>query len=614
MSGETKVGLVVAASFLALVGGVFAVKHLQPTHQVETAQAATTAPGSDQVQKSDPVPNAPTQENPQPSTTFTPPASDSSALVPLPAPGSSRSNDPAMLPPPGTTPLPPIGGSRNTITPPSGNTNEGLSPPPITTPSPGLSNHKPRKPDSPSRPDQDDAFVPAPLPPTLRTIGHDTPATPPAPAPSEAPSLPPPSTSGAPTLPPSGAPTLPPSGAPTLPNPMGSPTPPPAIELPGTAPTLPSTTPELPKPDANKIDLPKPPNPGGSDIPKLPTAGDQPTPANPNPMKPLDVPGFDPSKPATSNPAPANPTPPMNPMSGGKIDLPPPPLSGVKDPKTAPPSSPMTGTSKPDPIVPLPGIDLPKPPVSNDLPKTPEKTPTLPPDLAGPPPTIPSVKPNPQDAPPLKNPGIDPPTTTVPPIRPSTPPQTVPPSNTPPRAQDLQEADPSTYDEEWYYCKQGDTLDMICQKYYGVTKYATALRQYNLDRNYAATFRSSSPSFNQGQVVKVPPARVLERKYANAVPGMRANPSPNDATMTSTPAAGSPTASLGSINHDDTSTPTEYIVSRPNMTLRDIARDELHNPDEWQRIFLLNRSINPSAPIPEGTKIYLPRPLPRSGQ
>ena len=47
-----------------------------------------------------------------------------------------------------------------------------------------------------------------------------------------------------------------------------------------------------------------------------------------------------------------------------------------------------------------------------------------------------------------------------------------------------------------------------------------ALRQYNLDRNYAAVFRQERPSLAQGQVVKVPPARILERAYPTAIPGV----------------------------------------------------------------------------------------------
>jgi nucleoid-associated protein YgaU len=281
-----------------------------------------------------------------------------------------------------------------------------------------------------------------------------------------------------------------------------------------------------------------------------------------------------------------------------------------------PPPAPMGGSTKPDSIAPPSGIDLPKPPdksptlPSDKPPSLPDKSPSLPPDLASPPPTIPSIKPNPMDVPPLKPtlPDTSLPNTPPPPIggAPTNPPIGVRPTN-PPARPDMQEADPSTYDEEWYYCKQGDTLETICQKYYSVTKYAAALRQYNLDRNQSVAFRSASPSFAQGQVVKVPPARVLERKYPAAVPGYH-GPGASDSSNSIPP------TNVASMSRDDNSTPGEYTVSRPNMTLRDIARDELHNPDEWQRIFLLNRTINPSAPIPEGTKIYLPRPLPHTGQ
>jgi hypothetical protein len=51
----------------------------------------------------------------------------------------------------------------------------------------------------------------------------------------------------------------------------------------------------------------------------------------------------------------------------------------------------------------------------------------------------------------------------------------------------------------------------------------------------------------------------------------------------------------------------EYRVPRSNMTLRDIAKEQLGSSDQWRKIFLLNRWLNADESVPEGTMIFLPR-------
>src|SRR5580700_1865741 len=166
MSGETKVGLVVAASFLALVGGVFAVKHLQPTPQPDSAQAAASGPAVDQTQAPAAASALLGEETaPAASNTFTPPNSAPTTAIPLPPDAQSLNGPSTLAPPPNATPLPPLDGSRSTFTPPPGNSSEGLAPPPAVTPLPNSPSHRQHAPAVQSRPVQDDAFVPAPLPP-----------------------------------------------------------------------------------------------------------------------------------------------------------------------------------------------------------------------------------------------------------------------------------------------------------------------------------------------------------------------------------------------------------------------------------------------------------------
>jgi hypothetical protein len=103
--------------------------------------------------------------------------------------------------------------------------------------------------------------------------------------------------------------------------------------------------------------------------------------------------------------------------------------------------------------------------------------------------------------------------------------------------------------------------------------------------------------------VKVPPARILERLYPATLPGYR----PTSATKPDAAAGPStipPTATPGT---EDLGQPREYQVRKENMTLRDIAREELRDERQWTRIFMLNREWSQADRIPVGTRIFLPR-------
>ena len=158
------------------------------------------------------------------------------------------------------------------------------------------------------------------------------------------------------------------------------------------------------------------------------------------------------------------------------------------------------------------------------------------------------------------------------------------------------EARIESYDEEWYYAKQGDTLEAICQKFFFSPKYEQALRQYNLDRNYSPIFRTEKPSLSQGNVVKVPPARVLERLYPNAIPGARATgntraaPAPGPGPEPTIPTA--PTAI------EDVGSPREFVVRRDGMTLKDIAKEEMGNVNQWQRTSFSTAASTQTKPCP----------------
>jgi hypothetical protein len=61
------------------------------------------------------------------------------------------------------------------------------------------------------------------------------------------------------------------------------------------------------------------------------------------------------------------------------------------------------------------------------------------------------------------------------------------------------------------------------------------------------------------------------------------------------------------ISTSDINGPREYRVRGSDKTLREIAKEELGNSNDWYKIFQMNRSLNPNEPVPEGATIYLPR-------
>src|SRR5262249_13741749 len=102
---------------------------------------------------------------------------------------------------------------------------------------------------------------------------------------------------------------------------------------------------------------------------------------------------------------------------------------------------------------------------------------------------------------------------------------------------------------------------------------------------------------------------ILEKMHPATIPGYQAPATPASRQDNPPPAAGpmGPAASIGSMNREDLGAPREFIVRRPGMTIHDIAREELRDPNQWQRIFLLTRQVNPREELPVGARIYLPR-------
>jgi hypothetical protein len=615
MNPKTKLGILVTISFAALFGGVMLAKQLRGVlpQPPEVALAAPTESANGATPGAEPA-TAPTRTDPSQDTSPTAPVPpfDLAAMPPgerVTGHAETKANLPTMpVEAPGRLPGKPLSISRN-----DPNADDDFHAPSLPVPSapPTVKDGPPDLVPPPSvslpkRSDGNTSVAPPPpldLPPAgeLRPASH-TPTTDP-------PSLPPklelpppdaPAKAKEKAPPPEDLVPLPPVAAPPATNS-------PPLEAPkGDAPVL-QPLPSLPMPINEKKTAPALPIP--EEAPKL---EEPPTPVPTRPEKKPDGLPIVESQPAPSGPPALGVPPPSQELpSQGKSSSPPP--SDV-------PAPPLTLPGKPQPtdmpVPQAPRIDLPAaspmgpsgldpPPLKRD------KTFDLPPvEPRRDPPSLPpsndwktgniALGPMPQSEAGPKPPSIPPvpvPSETGP-KPPSEPPATLGPR---PAPADPLETRVDSYDEDWYYCKPGDTLESISQKFYYTPKYEQALRQYNLDRNYKLIFRQEKPNLPPGEVVKVPPARILERTYPTLIPGYRGRSTDAVATQ---PAA--TTQVNGTSNLEGIGSPRIYTVRREGMTLRDIAREELRDENQWTRIFNLNRQWNPSAPLPVGTNVYLP--------
>src|SRR5262249_33388131 len=165
----------------------------------------------------------------------------------------------------------------------------------------------------------------------------------------------------------------------------------------------------------------------------------------------------------------------------------------------------------------------------------------------------------------------------------------------PNRGRPAPKEDADSYEEEWHRCKDGETFASISKTFYYTDRYEQALRLYNLDRQGTEILRQERPILRERQEVRIPPARILERKYASSIPGLNAGSRSATPTGMTNAGGGSPAplATLGPIVADRTEgMAMEYEVTKPGMTLKDVSKEVLGNADQWSRIFQLNRWLN----------------------
>jgi hypothetical protein len=592
MTRETKVGIVVAASFVSLVGGVLFVKYTQqpPATPIseKSAPAVSSTPTADRNTKPTPVqrqaepvannnnngglpplpgslnepfpalpplPAAPTNTLPAPApvpSQFPIPGDDEQQVVrsssssnsnaklsslpnqlpemrPLPGVIPARADEPAPMP----MSLPPIElPGTEPPKPKSGSEPKPMAPPPTLIDLPGTDKKDAPKPPSPEKNDNGLTLVPPPMP-----VGID-----PAPMPKMDPK-----DNGMQLAPLPGAPMVIP----------GNNSAPPIDIKPMEVPVQPKPI-EIPKP----IEVPKNDIPMPNKDPKIPLPSE--TPKIPDPTLPSP-------KPADSNPSVA--------------------------PAPKPIDSAPSITPVPTQIEPAPSI-TPSPNHLNDLPPLPPmplpKNPTTPPAM-----TAVNVNNLPQGTSPPNSSTIQPPN-----LDRVTQPNANQPNTAPARPTPQPQID--SYDEEWYTAQTSDTFTTLSQKFYSDAKYAQALQQYNFDRTGLDAIRS-------GSTVRVPPVRVLERKHPAAIPGftqttaVAANPA--NSKPVNRPAAMGLPQSVGDPATFPSPRPdmgSEYTVRNAPKTLRDIAKETMGTSDKWNLIFRLNRWVNPDEPIPVDTKLRMP--------
>jgi hypothetical protein len=155
-----------------------------------------------------------------------------------------------------------------------------------------------------------------------------------------------------------------------------------------------------------------------------------------------------------------------------------------------------------------------------------------------------------------------------------------------------------SYLVEEYRLQAGDNFDRLSQKFYFSPKYAAALQAYNQNEPLAAPgLRANPPMLSVGQVVWMPPARILERDYGEMISGLQ--PLPADRGAPGMTTAVRPVTPTG---------PILYKVRARGESLREIARHTLNDSNQWLQVYNLNTNVKPQPEIPiaPGTILRLP--------
>lgn len=153
------------------------------------------------------------------------------------------------------------------------------------------------------------------------------------------------------------------------------------------------------------------------------------------------------------------------------------------------------------------------------------------------------------------------------------------------------ERSPTTsYDEDIYEPKIGDSYKTISKEFYNDDRYAAALQAYNRNRQVPG-----------GGPVMVPPLHVVKR-YAQGQPAPGSPASRPTSVTTDAPQWGVPSAPT-SVQRTGGNT---FRVPPGGMTMKAVAREILGNDQRWTEIYDLNPQFRSDELLPAGTELKLP--------
>jgi hypothetical protein len=278
------------------------------------------------------------------------------------------------------------------------------------------------------------------------------------------------------------------------------------------------------------------------------------------------------------------------------------PLKGKPDPMPVAPAVPAVDAIQPK-------IDL-KP----SAPMPPEKSmePVGPPPLApgvGFPPVPPTPAPKSPSIGTIGNPAADIPST--PPVTPSAPANSAPTPGAPMLPTGNKGLPPVTnHTEETRYTQPGDTsFDELSRKYYGTPSYGRALLEYNRRHVLAKTNLMQDPPLLQpNQPIYYPDKGILEIRYNQLIQN-GSTTAPVSVLPTVKISAPTPLAGPGNVpalNPPTADATIAFRVAQPQFIF-DIARQQLGDGTLWTEILRLNPALHTDQPIPAGTELRLPK-------
>jgi hypothetical protein len=216
------------------------------------------------------------------------------------------------------------------------------------------------------------------------------------------------------------------------------------------------------------------------------------------------------------------------------------------------------------------------------------------------------------------------------------PPIPVPVPGATPRPAVSAEPTVKVYEEQIYTCKPEDaTFEALSERLYKSKDYAQALLRFNREHPRGAPeLQGASPQLRQGMQIYVPPREILEDRYPNAIPGLKSQQVPPgresvSGSQSSPVAHSEPQPAPVAVTRPQTPVPVPtvaapapgqansvpatsaaaggkvYRVAAGGEQLFEIARRELGDGRLWTEIYRLNPSIVPGV-IPAGTVLVMP--------